>query len=78
MVFALLLGKQCARLSERGCYYNVVALLLRFQILTKELEPSCYKKRQKSPSQKTGLGNRGRLNVLNDTKLVLNEHELHP
>ena len=37
MVFALLLGKQCARLSERGCYYNLVASLLRFQILTKEL-----------------------------------------
>ena len=75
MVFALLLGKQCARLSERGCYYNVVASLLRFQILTKELEPSCCKKRQKSPSQETGVGNRERLKVLNDTILVLNEHE---
>ena len=27
---------------------------------------------KKSPEQKTGLGNRGRLTVLNDTKLVLN------
>ena len=57
MVFALLLGKQCARLSERGCYYNVVASLLRFQILTKELEPSCCKKRQKKfPTKKLVWG----------------------
>ena len=41
-----------------------------------QLEPSCCKKWQKkSPGQKTGLENRGRLKVLNDTKLVLNEHE---
>ena len=30
---------------------------------------------KKSPNQETGLGNMGRLTVLNDTKLVLNEHE---
>ena len=42
------------------------------------LELSCCKKRQKSPNQETGLGNRGHLKVLNDTKLVLNEHELPP
>ena len=36
---------------------------------------SCCKKRQKSPNQETGLGNRGHLKVMNDTKLVLNEHE---
>ena len=30
---------------------------------------------QKSPRQETCLGNRGRLKVLNDTKLVKNEHE---
>ena len=30
---------------------------------------------KKSPNQETGLGNRGRLKVLNDTKLALNEHE---
>ena len=35
-------------------------------------------KQQKSPNQETGLGNRRRLKVLNDTKLVLNEHELPP
>ena len=34
------------------------------------LEPSCCKKRQKSPNQETGLENRGRLKVLNDTKLI--------
>ena len=40
------------------------------------LEPFCCKKQQKrSPIQETGLGNRERLKVLNDTKLVLNEHE---
>ena len=30
---------------------------------------------KKSPKQETSLGNRGRLKVLNDTKLVLNEQE---
>ena len=30
----------------------------------------------KSPGQEVGFGNRGRLKVLNDTKLVLNEQEL--
>ena len=39
------------------------------------LELSCCKKQQKSPNQETGLGNRRHLKVLNDTKLVLNEHE---
>ena len=28
---------------------------------------------QKSPNQETGLGNRERLKVLNDTKLILND-----
>ena len=37
-----------------------------------QLELSCCKKWQKSRNQETGFGNRGRLN---DTKLVLNEHE---
>ena len=31
---------------------------------------------KKSPNQETGLGNRGRLKVLNGTKLVLIDHEL--
>ena len=40
------------------------------------LEPVCCKKWQKkSPNQEIDLGNRGHLKVLNDTKLVLNEHE---
>ena len=39
------------------------------------LEQSCCKKRQKSPEQENGLWIRKRLKVLNDTKLVLNEHE---
>ena len=40
------------------------------------LEPVCCKKRQKSPNQETGLGNRGDLKVLNtkDTKLDINKH----
>ena len=45
---------------------------------TESLEPVCSNKRQKSPNQETGLGNRGRLKVLNDTKLVLNGHEWSP
>ena len=43
-----------------------------------QLELSCCENRQKIPNQETGLGNRGRLKVLNDTKLVLNEHMLPP
>ena len=30
---------------------------------------------KKSHNQETGLGNRGRLKILNDTQLVLNKHE---
>ena len=30
---------------------------------------------KKSPNQETGLGNRGPLEALNDTKLVLNKHD---
>ena len=37
------------------------------------LEPSFYKKWQKSPNQETGLENSGRLKFLNDTKLILND-----
>jgi hypothetical protein len=33
---------------------------------------------KKSPGQETGLGNRGCLKVLKDTKLVLNKHEWPP
>ena len=38
-----------------------------------QLEPVCYKKWQKSSNQETGLGNRGPLEALNDTKLILND-----
>ena len=31
---------------------------------------------KKSPNEEIGLGNRGLLKLLNDTKLVLNEHGL--
>ena len=37
------------------------------------LEPSCCKKRQKSPKQETNMGNRGSLKFLKDTKLILND-----
>ena len=43
--------------------------------MVEKLEQACCKKGQKSPGQETGWGNRGRLKVLNVTKLVLNEHE---
>ena len=42
------------------------------------LEPVCCKKRQKNPYQENGLGNMGHQKVLNDTKLVLNEHDRSP
>ena len=37
------------------------------------LEPDCYKKRQESLNQVTGLGNKERLKVLNAIKLILND-----
>ena len=37
------------------------------------LKPVCCKKRQKTPNQETGLGNRGPLEALNGTKLILND-----
>ena len=57
-----------------------VSVLVEFQFsffenFENSLELSCCKKRQKSPNQETGLGNRGRLKVLNGTKLILIEHE---
>jgi hypothetical protein len=36
--------------------------------------PFAVKSGKKSPTQETGMENRGRLKVLNHTKLVLNEH----
>ena len=39
----------------------------------KPLEPVCCKEWKKSPNQETGLGNRGPLEALNDTKLILND-----
>ena len=48
-----------------------------FAVITKRirgLEPVCSKKWQKKgPNQETGLGNRGPLEALNDTKLILND-----
>ena len=41
------------------------------------LEPVCSKKRQKSPNQEIGLGNRGPLDSLNGTKLILNDEGVH-
>ena len=43
--------------------------------LAKSLELVCCRKWQKSPNHETGLENRGHQKVLNDTKLVLNEHK---
>ena len=43
------------------------------------VEQSCTcNKREKSPGQETGLENRGRLKVLNDTLLILNDKGGHP
>ena len=46
---------------------------LNLLTLETELEPSFCEKRQKNPNQETVLGNRGLLNVLNDTKFILND-----
>ena len=54
----------CPQTSQEGIKYTKAK---------QQLELSCCKKRQKSPNQETGLGNRGHLKVLNDTKLILND-----
>ena len=41
------------------------------------LELVCCKKQQKSPNQETGLENRGPLEALNNTKLILNDERGH-
>ena len=41
------------------------------------LEPVCSMKRQISPNQEIGLGNRGPLDSLNGTKLILNDEGVH-
>ena len=48
--------------------HSPVSRLQKGQVIN-NLEPSCFKKRQKSPNQESGLGN---LKVLKDTKLMLN------
>ena len=72
----------------KSCYYVVLYLfwiilpwlvLTAFTVIVSSmyvLETSCCKKwEKKNPNQETGFGNRGRLKVLNGTKLALNEHE---
>ena len=49
--------------------------LIKIWSTPKKISTTCCKKCQKSPNQETGLGNRGRLKSLNETKLVINEHE---
>ena len=46
-----------------------------YKITFLALEPVFCKKRQKSPNEDAGLGYRGHLKGMNDTKLILNEHE---
>ena len=50
----------------------------KIHTLVKFLEPVCCKKRPKKSKQETGLRQMGHLKVLNDTKLVLHEHERSP
>ena len=47
--------------------HSPVSRLQKGQVIN-NLEPSCFKKRQKSPNQESGLGN---MKVLKDTKLML-------
>ena len=44
-----------------------------YRLDDKPLELVCCKKRQKSPNQGTGLGNRKPLETLYDTKLIIND-----
>ena len=44
-----------------------------FHLRKSFLEPACCKELKKSPNQETGLENRRRLKVLNDTKLILKD-----
>ena len=67
---------------EFGKTQNIVkickSIKFAFFVTVKPIRGSCCKKRQKSPNQETGFGNKGHLKVLNDIKLVLNDHELSP
>ena len=57
---------------RRSIYAQVRPVLKTSIAALLKLEPFCCKKLQnKSPNQETGLGNRGHLKVLKDTKLLL-------
>ena len=53
------------------CYWDFTRFFINFHTRAVLLS----KNGKNSPNQYTDLGNRGRLKVLNDNKLVLNEHE---
>ena len=60
------ISENCTIISCKVYFWGAIWLFPNI-----ELELSCCKKQQKSPNQETDLGNRGRLKVLNDTKLVV-------
>ena len=74
-VNALPIELQGQSLNNNGKFNIFVTNLCQRVFGLSYLEPVCCKKRQKSPNQETGLGNKGHLKVMNDTKLVLNKHE---
>ena len=67
---SFLVGIFCRFLQQDGSSFSLQ--VFKKIIKVDLLEPYCCKKRQKSPNQETGLANRGRLKVLKDTKLILN------
>ena len=71
------------KIVTRQALKNVFLLSMKELFLLQSRNPlnfyqSCIAVRsgKKSSNQETGLGNMGHLKVRNDTKLVLNEHEL--
>ena len=59
-------------MKNKGLTLNLYGRHALLEMAVSYLELSCSKKLQKK-SQPTGLGNRGRLKVLNGTKLTLND-----
>ena len=60
--------------GDRSANVMKIVIFYQLEISTKMIEPVCCKKQQKKrPNQETGLENRGTLEALNDTILILND-----
>ena len=74
LLLSLEVGICC--LEKSSCTYGV-SYFIYLRLICQSRNQSCLTVRsgKKSSNQESGLGNRGRLKVLNDTKLILNDQE---